>query len=540
VSVNRRNLLLLFGLALVVNTLVAVLIKTPGASLDAYYYFNGGVLIAEHGLTLQEPYFWNWVSAPDVLPAPAFNYWQPMPSFLAALGISIFRTPLFGAAQVPFVLLASLLPPMTYIIAEQLDERQDSYKRSLIAGFVMLFPGFYLVNWVVPETFTPYAVFGAACLMFLSQGLASEEKWWSFGLAGVSAALAHLTRGDGVLLLLVVVGIIIGIKFLPPTLPTDTLKGGGESAYKPNGKQRSAANVIVAIGGYLVIMLPWFVRNLNVFGSVLPPGGFNTIWMVQYNDLFLYDIALTPKRFLTQGIGPILKTRLDVLWTNVQSVIAVNNLIFFTPLTVVGVWKRWRHPWVLPALVYGMGLFGAMTVVFALPGQRGGWFHSSAALMPFIVPIAVLGLEDTLRWVSARRRGWRFVQAWKVFSVALVVLAAGLSVLLMVRAVPGWDAEYEFHETLADVFEAEGVPADAIVMSNNTPAVHFYTGRGGVPLVDGDENTLLHIADKYGVQYLLLPDVPVGLEEMYRDGPQSERFELIGQVGDTKIYRIDG
>ncbi len=108
-SQRIRDLLILYGLALLVNGLVAVLVDSPGY-VDAYYYFNGGRLLVE-GYGLNEPYLWNYVYAPASLPAPAFTYWQPLPSLLAALGIALFgQVDAFGAAQAVYVAAGSFLP----------------------------------------------------------------------------------------------------------------------------------------------------------------------------------------------------------------------------------------------------------------------------------------------------------------------------------------------------------------------------------------------------------------------------------------------
>src|SRR4051794_17966903 len=84
IGVRQRDLLLLFVLGLIVNGAVAAVVAQPGY-IDAYYYFNGGTFIAQGQWT--EPYLWNYVAPPPMLPTPAFGYWQPLASMLAALGI---------------------------------------------------------------------------------------------------------------------------------------------------------------------------------------------------------------------------------------------------------------------------------------------------------------------------------------------------------------------------------------------------------------------------------------------------------------------
>ena len=39
---------------------------------------------------------------------------------------------------------------------------------------------------------------------------------------------------------------------------------------------------------YLLVMLPWFARNLAVIGTPLPVGGTATIWLRGYNEIVSY------------------------------------------------------------------------------------------------------------------------------------------------------------------------------------------------------------------------------------------------------------
>ena len=81
-------------------------------------------------------------------------------------------------------------------------------------------------------------------------------------------------------------------------------------------------------------------------------------------------------------------------------------------------------------------------------------------------------------------------------------------------------------------------------MSNNPPGFHWHTGRGGVPIPNGDEDTLLRAADAYGVSWLVIDhNVPAPLESFYWDGPRSDRFRRVGVFGNdekpTYLYRIE-
>lgn len=513
-AIHRKNVLIVWLTALSFNAIVALLINSPGPSLDAAYYFTGGVLIVEQGWPFQEPYFWNYLNPPDMLPHPAFGYWQPLPSFIAAIGL-LADSRSFGAAQVPFLVLATILPVLTYAVTTQLDSRDDNHKRAFIAGLLMCFGGFYVANWTIPESFTPFAVSGATCLFLLSMA-AQRQLGWLWLLTGVCAGLAYLTRSDGLLLLLVAWCVaVIGVR---------------RSQFSS-----SVTGIILATIGFVLVSGPWLARNLQLYGSLQPPGGLSTIFLLEYNDLFRFPAVVSAERFISKGVGFVTRTRLEVLGTNLVSFVAVNNLIFLTPFTLVSLWNRWRSPWVQPVVIYGGALFVAMTFVFSYPGQRGGWFHSSAALMPFIVSVAVLGLEDCLRWASARIDGWRFRQTWAVFAPAMVVFAAGLTLYLIFRSLSSWNAENDTYSDLAVVLEEIDVEEDGVIMSNNTPLAYYHSGQLGVPLVTGGLDEVLASSRHYGVDYVL---VPTGVDILGAE-PDPTCFEVVSAVGpgDT-LYQI--
>jgi hypothetical protein len=526
---EARDLLLLYVLGLIVNGAVALLVRDPGY-LDATYYLNGGVALAE-GRGFSAPYIWNYVGAPAALPAPSFTYWQPLPALLSALGIVLFGRwmPAFDAAQMVFMLLGAALPLLSYAAAVQIGQR----RHALLAGLLTVFGGYYVVYWSLPESFTPFALSGAGALILAGTGRASR-RWWAWLLAGACAGLAHLARADGLLL--------AGVVAL-----SALLAWGQQPAPRLRARLGWAG---LATAGYLLVMAPWFARNLAAFGSVQAPGGLSTLWMVEYNDLFRYPSDLTPARFFAAGAVAILRARGQALLGNLATFTGVHNMVFLLPLTLIGAWQRRRDARLLPALLYAPLLFAAMTFAFALPGLRGGWLHSGAALVPLVTALAVVGLDHAIGW-AARRRGWRAGEAWQVFAVASVLIAAAVTAFVMLTRVVGtdnpraiaWNQGGAVYRKIGAALDAIDAPQDALVMSNNPPGLYLRAGRGGVPIPAGPEAMLLRAADDYGVTLLVIDhNIPPELESFYWLGPASDRFVLLGTYGSSEapiyLYRI--
>jgi 4-amino-4-deoxy-L-arabinose transferase-like glycosyltransferase len=451
----------------------------PGYT-DAFYHFNAAVRLAS-GQGLTDAYLWTYIGAPDALPPsgvfPSHLYWMPLTSITAALGMAIFNAPgSYAAAQVPLALMYAAAALVGFALGRRLG---GTARHAWIAGLLTIFSGFFVRYWGATDTFAPYALIGSLALLALAYGV-ERGGWRGFAAGGALTALAHLTRADGLLLLIVGALVIIW--------PT------------PRRSLRARVLALIALlVAYVIVMLPWFARNLSAVGTPLPLGGTAAIWFTQYNDLFNYPPYVSPTALLVDGAAALLASRWEALTNNLATFVAVEGLIAMTPLMLIGLWIRRRSPFLRPFWLYALGLHLAMTFVFPFPGYRGGLFHSAAALVPWWAALGVVGLDDAVDWLAQRRR-WRAPVAKIVFSAALVILAVSLSAFTGLGGrVP---AELSVPPLYAEVdaLLTEG----ARVMINDPAQFAYYTGRGGVVLPNSDPAALPEIAARYAVDYLLL------------------------------------
>ena len=223
----------------------------------------------------------------------------------------------------------------------------------------------------------------------------------------------HLSRADGLLWLLL--ALIAVLLFRKP----------GQS---PLSFLYSLGSVLL---GYLLIMGPWFVRNISVFGTPLAPGGAKMLWLTSYDQLFAYPASqLTLASWWHSGLVAILKARVWSLGLNLANTLTVQAEVFLLPLIGLGLWHLRKDRRVQLA---GPGLAvdaRAMTVVFPFAGARGGFFHSGAALQTVWWALAPLGLERVIQW-GRRKRGWNAVQAGTIFRMALIGLAVLLTAVIV-------------------------------------------------------------------------------------------------------------
>ena len=511
---RRRDLLLLFGLALAVRLLTALPIHQPGYT-DACYYATGARQIYE-GQGFVEPFIWNYLDPPDAIPHPGYQYWMPLPALLGGLGMWLLGDAFF-AMQLPFILLSALLPLVAYTVAWDLTSQR---KHALLAGLLAVFPGFFGLVFVLPETFAPYALAGSVCLWAAGRGLRDRRSLW-FGLSGLAAGFGHLARADGALL--------AGVALLAAALPAfEGLARRG----RPQAAARSMALVVL---GYLLVMGPWFIRNWPTFGTPLSSAGTKTMFLTVYDDLFAIDAPLTLQNYLAWGLGPILGSKWDALLLNLKRVWAENLMIVLLPFTGLGLWRLRRKRLLWPFFLYASLLFTAMTLIFTFPGQRGALYHSSAAWLPFLYAAAGPGLEAVVRWAARRFKGWYANRAWRVFASGLVVIALFVTLFGLGRSGVLNGQINEKGQPYAQVGDwlAEHGAGEAIVMVGDAPAFHWYTGHLAVAIPNEPLDTILAVAGRYGARYLVL--------DGSRSRPTDELYE--GQASHPRLtlrQTIDG
>jgi len=317
---------------------------------------------------------------------------------------------------------------------------------------------------------------------------------------------------------------------------------GPRGAAGAGNLQSPISILIFVILGYTLVMLPWFARDWAVAGTPLPATGAQAIWLTTYDDLFSYGRELSLPTYLAWGASNILRSKLDALWLNMQTAVAVLSMVFLAPLLLVGGWQLRRHPLYQLAAWYGALLFLAMTFVFTFPGPRGGLFHSGGALLPFIFVAALAGLDASVEWAAARRQGWNVRLATQVFGAGLVGIAILVSGFLYYRGAVARTRQPEAvapYSALAAWLAGRG-EADTLVMVGDPPGYWYYGGGLSIVVPNEPVETTLAVADRYGAHYLVLDaNRPAPLASIYEGATTHPRLSLVESLpGDLRVYRI--
>jgi 4-amino-4-deoxy-L-arabinose transferase-like glycosyltransferase len=516
VSLKRKIILALLGLFI---ALISARWINCSGYMDADYYFSMGKVLAS-GQGLSEPFIWNYLSDPKGIPHPAFQYWMPFTSFLAALGQLMFGIG-FREAQIPFILLAACFPLFTAWVAYRLHgDPQMAWESGLLAAA----PGFFLPFWVTTDSFAIYGIVGSLIFILSVEAFRNGGvlRWL---LIGILIGIAHLTRTDGILFLPLILGFIF---------------------FSKGQKKKALAGVIM---GYLIAMLPWWILNKVLHGSAFPSGTMRILWTLDYDELFSYPPSkLTFERWLESGLGNILLVRLEALWMNVKNLILVNGLVFLGPLMVIGGRLLKERFLVRLVSIYLISLLIIMSFIFPFAGSRGGYFHSSMAAMPILWAVAPLGLRRVIKF-GVRYRNWNHQQARDFFTVAVFILACLITLGIFWSRVigkdfynPTWSTGTNVYQEVAQWFEKEGVE-EAVIAVNNPPGLYAASGLAAVVIPDGEDEVLRQVVDKFQVQWVLLDsNYPAGLKSLYEDPRRVEWLELAATLEDVNekelfIYR---
>ncbi|MFL7890881.1 MAG: hypothetical protein ACK2UE_15895 [Anaerolineales bacterium] len=540
------NLLVLVG--------IGSLEEYPGY-MDADYYYASGLRIATEE-SWSEPFLWNYLADPDVLPQPGFTYWMPLAGVLSAAGIYLTGIENFWAGRLIFLLLAAVISPLSAIMAQTFISNRWA---GLLAGFLAIFSGFYLVYLPNTETFSIYMILGA--LMFLiiqrmqkdtgdpsphddisvsgsDEHLNYRSPYWIYFSGGIIAGLMYMARVDGMIWLLVFYSAIIlqTLVFYP-------------KKKIPAGRWSQSTFWLASflcLAGFLVVSGPWFIRNWGTFGTLFAPGSTKTFWLTRYDELFIFPSSLlTFDRWFEAGLGPIFQARLWALGQNLVSMFIVQGGIFLFPLLILGLWAQ-RKDWRVPIGVLGwLVTFLVMTFVFPFQGARGGFFHAGAGYQVLIWALIPVGLNKFIQW-GRQKRDWKSDSALSKFAFGISGLAIVVTGIVTYQKlsnssgpVSAWGSKERAYIAVEAYLQEIGSLPDTVVLVNNPPGYYAVTGRSVIVIPDGDIEMTLAAANKFNAEFLILDrNYPRGLKEFFDSPGDFPGMSYLETISDMHIYSL--
>jgi hypothetical protein len=537
-----RDYLILFLIG-ICAALAAVFMQAGPDYMDAAYYYVGGQRIfGGHGFT--EPYIWNFLDHPQGIPTASHTYWMPLASMLAALGMRLSGSDSFFSARLVFILLAAFTPVLTAWLYGRLAGNdmpgQDVRFKAWLAGLLAIFSGFYAIYITLTETFALYLLLGGIFLALIFGKLNIPDRY-KYLLVGATAGLMHLARADGIIWLGAAL-LVSNIQIFPAARQTNQRMDWRLTAW------RIVSRTIPVLVGYLVLMAPWYGRNLKLFGSLFSPGGARTIWMTNYNQIFSYTPDLINfSTWMQAGWAAHLLDRAAAMKLNLSTLGAVQCGIVLAPLVVVGLWRLRREGWARFLMLMWLGILALMTVIFPYSGSRGGYFHAGAGIQVGVWILSVEGLDTAIQW-AAGRRGWDRRQALRILGGGVIGISILMTGWLFSKRVigpdpsePVWDRVGRHYQAIDQSQSFVGAGLDSVVMVNNPPGYYAATGRAAVVIPDEDFDELLKAARQFDAAYIILEeDHVVGLNALYCDPQKGHQGVIyLETVADTHLFAVE-
>ena len=477
----------LFLLALAIRAVLAAINPDPAYPDSAYYVDIARNIAAGKGFS--ENFLWTFIDvggripANPHLPVPSNAHWAPLASLVQVPFIWLLG-PTRLASLLPFVLVGSLAAPLSWAIA------RDAGAPLLVqagAGFLGAVPGLATVFMAQQDNFALTMVLGGGALWLTSRGLRGHAR--SFAAAGLLIGLATLARTDGALL---------------AAAPAAAFGWDRWRAWRD--RRPPALALAAAVGcalGFLVVVGPWWIRQLAVFGSISPSSGYGILWLRSFAELNSVTAPRTLSAFLAQPLGQLIGSRVAGFTAAIAIYLGIVCAVFLAPFAAIGWWRRRRSVETGPWLVAAVVLLLVSGLLFAIHVPNGMFLHASVALAPHTYWLALEGIVALAGWIAARRRSLDAGRLARLLVVSVLAIVTAGSALAADVVGSGWQRTLAERRQVASAIDVLAAPGDRL-MSIDSATFEYLTGHGGIVSPDDPLPVIEQAARAYDVRWLIL------------------------------------
>jgi len=417
----------LYGVGLAAQLTAAVVVNQPLTEGSSYYVAVARNLVEGRGMVIDA--MWSYATPPLVLPRPAFELWQPMASFVAALPMTFLGTS-FDAAQIAYAFLGATLAPLAWLVARDAASRLSLPARRAQSVTI--------------------AVFGVAACLLVPRTIDGDRS--ALAALGVALGAAYLTRMEAVWL---------GLAFV------------GTAFVATRSLSRTAWLGVAAATVAAVIAAPWWLRNLSVFGAPLPGQLADNILLTRNEQIFAYLDRPTLAGFLGQGAPTLLANVGAALWHDLVNVLLVpaGPIAALGLLTaVIGLQRHGVRPAGALAVLLGAGAitYLATSILFPVATLWGTFEHAAGPLHVGLIVAALIGADAFVARVR-EWRNWPRANAW-LAPAGLALIGLPITALALAGAAASASADARRINDIAQVLpaalERAGVPSSTPLITD--------------------------------------------------------------------------
>ena len=484
-----RTPLLLYGLAFAVRAFFLVQYPDPGYPDSFYYVDVARALAAGQGLSVDFVWIFAEVGSklpdPAVLPIPSNAHWLPLASFIQAPFI-LALGPTALASALPMVLIGSLAAPLTWLIARDLGASRTV---QLGAGVLGAIPAAGTVFMAQPENFAIFQPLVAATLWLAARGLRGDRR--AYALAGLLVGLASIARNDAFLL-----GGAVGLVFV-----FDRVR-----AWRAGSRPALPVwSAVACLGLFLLVVGPWWYRQLSTFGSISPTASSGTaLWLTSYRQWNSITADTSFAAFLAQGPAEIVASRFFGFVAAVANFAVIIGSVVLVPFMAWGAWRRRHSDNFLPWFFYVLIMFAGATFIFPLHVPGGAFIHSAVGMAPHAYILALEGMVAMVLAIARRRPKWQPEQAVPIFTWSLVGFVVATALLYAPIAHATWASDRAPRLALAAELDHLDVPPTDRLMTIDAAGFKYFTGHPGVVSPDDPIETIRAVAQAYDIRWLIL------------------------------------
>jgi hypothetical protein len=265
----------------------------------------------------------------------------------------------------------------------------------------------------------------------------------------------------------------------------------------------------------MLVMGPWWVRQVAEFGSISPTSSSGAaLWIRDISEWNSITVHPTPAYFFGQGWGPIIASRLQGLVDALGNFVVMITSVVLLPFLLLGIAQRRSSRDFQPWFVYTFIAFAGATILYPLHVPGGAFIHTAIGLAPHAAILSIEGVlvlaglisgRQAVRASSASGSGSRSMTAGSSILVwGVVALVIGAAVIFTRPVIAGWDNTRQPRLAVAAELDRLGVPPTDRLLSIDAGGYKYFTGRPGVVTPDDPIEVIESVARAYGTRWLII------------------------------------